>query len=275
MTFFTSPKVMGILNVTPDSFSDGGRFLSVEAAITRANQMVAEGAHIIDIGGESTRPGAQAVSLQEELDRVMPVIEKIHAELPVLISIDTHKAPVMQAAITAGALMINDVMALRHPDSLAVVAAAKEIYVCLMHLQGQPRTMQEQPHYDNVVKAVNEFLRARIQASLAAGIASSRIIIDPGFGFGKTLVHNLQLMNQLQEFTKTGYPVLIGISRKSMLGHILNKPPLERVYGGLALAALALGKGAKIIRTHDVAPTVEVLNVMQAVLTESWEPIQN
>jgi len=270
MTVFTSPKIMGILNVTPDSFSDGGHFFSRAAALTHARQLVAEGADLIDIGGESTRPGALPVSIQEELDRVIPLVEQLHAELPILISVDTHKPQVMQAAIAAGAQMINDVTALRSPNSLAIVAAATEVYICLMHMQNEPRTMQEHPTYDDVVCEISDFLRARIQACLAAGIASSRIIIDPGFGFGKTLLHNLQLMNQLQELTTLGYPVLVGVSRKSMLGKILNKPPLERLSGGLALAALALNKGAKIIRTHDVAPTVEVLKVVQAVLTESW-----
>jgi dihydropteroate synthase len=267
-TFFHSPKIMGILNVTPDSFSDGGHFMAQKAAIVRARQMVAEGAHIIDIGGESTRPGAQPVSLQEELDRVIPIVEKIRAELPVLISVDTSKARVMRAAIAAGAQLINDVAALRYEGSLDVIAASNEVYVCLMHIQGNPRIMQQQPHYENVVKEVKTFLHDRIQVCLTAGIDAARILIDPGFGFGKTLTHNLQLMNQLQEFTQLGYPVLIGVSRKSMLGQILDKPVQERLYGGLALAALALHKGAKVIRTHDVAPTVEVLKTVQAVSNE-------
>jgi dihydropteroate synthase len=264
-TFFNSPKIMGILNVTPDSFSDGGHFFVQAAALVRARQMVVEGAHIIDIGGESTRPGAQPVSLQEELDRVIPLVEKIRAELPVLISVDTSKALVMQAAIAAGAQMINDVAALRYEGSLEVIASSNEVYVCLMHIQGNPRTMQQQPHYENVVNEVKTFLQDRIQVCLTAGIDSARILIDPGFGFGKTLAHNLQLMNQLQEFTQLGYPVLIGVSRKSMLGQILNKPVQERLYGGLALAVIALNKGAKVIRTHDVAPTVEVLKTVRAV----------
>ncbi len=267
--FFHSPKVMGILNVTPDSFSDGGDFFSQEAAFLRALQMAEEGAEIIDIGGESTRPGAASVSVQEELDRVIPLVEKIHAELPLFISVDTSKAEVMREAIAAGAQMINDVAALRYEGSLEVIASSPNVYVCLMHMPGNPRTMQENPQYEDVVFEVNTFLQDRLQTCLTAGISSSRILIDPGFGFGKTFEHNLQLMNQLQTFTSLSYPVLIGVSRKSMLGKILNKPVSERLYGGLALAVLALRQGVKVIRTHEVAPTVDVIKVTQALLNQT------
>jgi len=264
-SFFHTPKVMGILNVTPDSFSDGGLFFSKAKAFQRALQMVQEGADIIDIGGESTRPYAQPVSVQVELDRVIPLVEKIHAELPVLISVDTSKAQVMREAVVAGAHLINDVAALLDEGSLATVAACEQVSVVLMHRQGNPQTMQEHPCYQDVVSEVKSFLHLRAQACIEAGIAPSRIILDPGFGFGKTLTHNLQLLRHLEVFGQLGYPVMIGISRKSMLGQILNKPVRERLYGGLALTALALLKGAKIIRTHDVAPTVDTLKSIQAV----------
>jgi dihydropteroate synthase len=257
---------MGILNVTPDSFSDGGHFFSVDAALTHAQCMVTEGANIIDIGGESTRPNAQSISIQEELDRVMPVIEKIRATLPVRISIDTSKAQVMHEAIAAGVDFVNDVYALRRAGCLAAVAAAEQVQVCLMHMQGEPQTMQQNPYYNNVVEAVKTFLQTRIQACLTAGIAASRIIIDPGIGFGKSLTHNLQLLQKLSVFTELDYPVLVGVSRKSLIGHILNKPVSQRLYGGLALAVLAVNQGARIVRTHDVGATVEALKVTQAIL---------
>jgi len=263
---FLVPKIMGILNVTSDSFSDGGLFLSVEAALKQAHQMVQEGADIIDIGGESTRPGAQPVSVQEELDRVMPILTKIRAEAPISISVDTSKPQVMQEAIAAGADMINDVMALRHEGSLATVATSDKVQVCLMHIQGEPRTMQQKPHYTNVVDEIKTFLLERVQACLKSGIAKNRIILDPGFGFGKTLEHNLLLMKKLHVFTELDYPVLVGVSRKSMIGNILNKPVKERLYGSLALAVLAVSKGASIIRTHDVAATKDALKMTSAVL---------
>ena len=269
MHYFNKPQVMGILNVTPDSFSDGGRFNNVEHALNHARQLVAEGADILDIGGESTRPNAPAVSAQEELDRVLPVLEKIRAELPVKTSIDTSKAEVMQAAIALGVDIINDVAALTYTESLEVVAAAPHVQVCLMHMQGEPRTMQLEPHYENVVMEVKNFLLQRVATCTQAGIATERIILDMGFGFGKTLQHNLELLQQLESFTQLGYPVLVGVSRKSLLGAILNKPVTERLYGGLALATLAVQKGAQIIRTHDVAATVDVVNVTYAVLTNS------
>ncbi|HEC86073.1 MAG: dihydropteroate synthase [Candidatus Parabeggiatoa sp. nov. 2] len=260
---------MGILNVTPDSFSDGGHFFSRDAALKQAHQMAAEGADIIDIGGESTRPCAEPASVEEELDRVIPVLEKIRAELPIPISVDTSKAQVMREAIAAGADMINDVMALRGEGSLAAVAASNKVQVCLMHLQGEPRTMQLNPHYDDVVNEIKAFLQARVQVCLEAGIASSRLLIDPGFGFGKTVEHNLQLMKQLQVFIELGYPVLVGVSRKSLIGQVLNKPVTERLYGSLALAVLAVSKGVAVIRTHDVAATVETLKMTHAVLQQT------
>ncbi len=260
---------MGILNITPDSFSDGGIFLSKDNAFKQARQMFEEGADIIDIGGESTRPGAQSVSIQEELDRVIPILSKIRTELPISISIDTSKATVMQEAMAAGANMINDVMALRGEGSLATLAAFPNVQVCLMHIQGEPRTMQIKPHYDNVIDEIKTFLLERVEACLQAGINSHRLIIDPGFGFGKTVAHNLLLMQQLHIFTKLGYPVLVGLSRKSLIGKILDKPLKKRLYGGLALAVLAVNKGARVIRTHDVAATVDALKMTSAVLQHS------
>ncbi len=259
-------KVMGIVNVTPDSFSDGGLFLSQNNAFKQAKQLIAEGADIIDIGGESTRPGAEPVSVQEELDRVIPLVEKIRAEFSVSISVDTSKSLVMREAIAAGVDIINDVMALTGEDSIAAVAASDTVKVCLMHMQGEPRTMQKNPKYDNVIEDIKAFLLMRTQACINAGITSNRIIIDPGFGFGKTVVHNLLLMKNLQVFSQLGYPVLVGISRKSFIGNILNKQVTERLYGSLALAVLAISKGASIIRTHDVAATVDALKMTDAVL---------
>lgn len=257
---------MGIVNVTPDSFSDGGLFLSQNNAFNHAKQLIAEGADIIDIGGESTRPGAEPVSVQQELDRVIPLVEKIRAEFSVSISVDTSKSLVMREAIAAGVDIINDVMALTGEDSIAAVAASDTVKVCLMHMQGQPRTMQKNPKYDNVIEDIKAFLLMRTQACVNAGIASNRIIIDPGFGFGKTVVHNLLLMKNLQLFSQLGYPVLVGISRKSFIGKILNKQVTERLYGSLALSVVAVSKGASIIRTHDVAATVDALKMTDAVL---------
>lgn len=263
----TPPQVMGILNVTPDSFSDGGHYFSLNHALERARQMIAEGVHIIDIGGESTRPGAAAISVQEELDRVIPVLEKIRAEWPTItISVDTSQPLVMREAIAQGANLINDVRALQREGSLQVIADSKTVGVCLMHLQGEPNTMQKNPHYQDVVREVSDFLQMRIQACLTAGIAATRLCIDPGIGFGKTTVHNLLLIQQLSQLTQLGYPVLIGVSRKSLIGQVLNKPVTDRLYGGLALAVLAVLQGAKIIRTHDVAATVDALRITNAVL---------
>jgi dihydropteroate synthase len=255
---------MGILNVTPDSFSDGGRFDRLGDALRHAERLAAEGADILDIGGESTRPGAQAVGEAEEVDRVVPVIEAIASRIEVPISIDTSKAGVMRAAVAAGACMINDVNALRAEGALEA-AAGLDVPVCLMHIQGEPRTMQQNPQYDDVVVEVGEFLVRRAAACEAAGIARERIVLDPGFGFGKTLAHNLALLRDLPVLVERGYPVLVGISRKSMLGMITGREVDQRLAGSLAVALMALQGGAAILRVHDVAETVDVLKVWQAV----------
>ena len=260
----SQPQVMGILNVTPDSFSDGGRFIGRDSAIAHAREMVVEGASIIDIGGESTRPGAVAVSVQEELDRVIPVIEALHLELPVIISVDTSKPEVMRAAVAAGAGLINDVRALREPGALQA-AVDSHVPVCLMHMQGAPRTMQQQPEYRDVVTEVRDFLVDRAAACTVAGIPAEQILLDPGFGFGKTLEHNLQLLKQLPVLVQTGYPLLVGLSRKSMIGQLLDLPVEQRLQPSVALAALASWLGARILRVHDVAATVQAVRVCAAV----------
>ena len=257
-------QIMGILNVTPDSFSDGGRFNTLDKAIKHAALMVSEGANIIDVGGESTRPGAKAIFLQEELDRVLPVVEKIKAELDTIISVDTSKHEVMQAAIEAGAHIINDVCALRNSNAIKVVAHS-EVKICLMHMQGESRIMQHAPHYQDVVKEVYKFLEERIATCVEAGIDKERIMIDPGFGFGKTVEHNLTLIHQLKTFQTLECPILIGASRKSTIGAILNKPTDERVHGSLALHTIAILNGASIIRTHDVAATQDIIKIIQAM----------
>ena len=258
-------RVMGILNVTPDSFSDGGDFISPDRAIYHAEQMLLDGADIIDVGGESTRPGADAVSEQEELDRVIPVIEALTEKLSTIVSIDTSKSVVMQEAIGAGAGMINDVMALQAPGSVAV-AQELAVPVCLMHMQGQPRTMQNSPVYDDVVSDILEFFKQRIAVCTAAGIPGERLILDPGFGFGKALEHNLMLLARLERFGEPGLPLLVGISRKSMLGTILDGAPADdRLYASLAAAVMAAERGASIIRVHDVKPTADALKVVTAV----------
>ncbi len=258
---------MGILNVTPDSFSDGGQFVSVDSALKQSRSMATQGASIIDIGGESTRPGAQAVTALEEHQRVIPVVKKIREELPdVIISIDTSKPDVMADAITAGAGLVNDVNALRNPEAIEVVAASN-VAVCLMHMKGEPRTMQDDPVYENVVTDVITFLQQRIDECVKAGINENRIIIDPGFGFGKTLQHNLLLLKHLREFKKLGVPLLAGLSRKSMIGAILDKPVNERLIGSTSLAVLAAWQGADILRVHDVAATCDALKIVNAVKT--------
>ncbi|HHH49190.1 MAG TPA: dihydropteroate synthase [Gammaproteobacteria bacterium] len=262
------PQVMGILNVTPDSFSDGGLFVSVDAALQQARQMAAEGAAIIDVGGESTRPGATAVSLQEELDRVAPVIEAIARELPVIVSVDTSKAQVMREAVALGAGLINDVRALREPGALQAASDAG-VPVCLMHMMGEPGSMQKDPHYRDVVDDIKHFLRGRIRACEEAGIPASRLLIDPGFGFGKRVTHNLLIMQRLREFLSLGSPLLIGVSRKSTIGAVLDRAADERLAGSLALAALACQQGARIIRVHDVAATVDVVRMCHAVRAAS------
>lgn len=260
----TQPLVMGILNVTPDSFSDGGLYKAIDAALEHARAMVRAGAAIIDVGGESTRPGAPDVSADEEMRRVVPVIETLCSELTVPISIDTSKAEVMRAALGAGAAMINDVRALREEGALQV-AAECDAAVCLMHMQGQPRTMQHNPAYTNVVAEVREFLRQRVQACLDAGIARERLVLDPGIGFGKQLDHNLALLADLPALGELGLPLMIGVSRKSMFGALLGRPVGERVWGGLAAAAAAVLAGASIVRVHDVAESVDAVNVAAAL----------
>lgn len=260
---FSLPLIMGIVNITPDSFSDGGQYLQHDAALSYAHRLIAEGANILDLGGESTRPGALAVSVQEELDRVMPVIEGLRGA-PIPLSIDTSKPEVMRAAIAAGASMVNDINALQNPEALNI-AAASEIAVCLMHKQGTPQTMQRQPQYQNVVEEVQQFLRERITAVQAAGVSQQRIIIDPGFGFGKTLVHNLALLQQLKYFAGLSMPLLVGLSHKSMLGAITGQDVAHRVHASVAAALLAVERGANIVRVHDVQATADALKVWQAV----------
>jgi dihydropteroate synthase len=255
--------VMGVLNVTPDSFSDGGRYLAPAAACEHARRMIAEGAAIIDIGGESTRPGAERVPVQEELRRVLPVIEAL-ADAPVVLSIDTMKPEVMRAAVRAGVGLINDVRALAEPGALAV-ALDGGCAVCLMHMQGEPRTMQKAPHYLDVVKEVKAFLHSRAHACEEAGIARQRILIDPGFGFGKTQAHNLELLRRLDELTEGPWPLAVGLSRKSMLGNILGRRDGDRLAAGVALAVLAVLRDARIIRAHDAAATVDALQAVAAV----------
>lgn len=255
---------MGILNVTPDSFSDGGQYSAPAAALAHARRMVEEGAALIDVGGESTRPGAAPVGEAEELDRVIPVIELLVRELEVPVSVDTIKPRVMREACRAGASLINDVNALR---SEGAVEAARDsgAAICLMHMQGEPRTMQAQPHYEDVVVEVAGFLRERMRACLDAGIAADRLLLDPGIGFGKTLQHNLQLLGGLDALLALQRPLLVGVSRKSMIGQILGSPVLERLHGSLAAAALAVWQGAIIIRAHDVRATVEAVAIAQAM----------
>lgn len=264
------PVVMGILNVTADSFSDGGRFLRLDDAVAHAARMVEEGAAIIDIGGESTRPGAEPVPLQQEMDRVLPVVEALRARTDAVLSVDTMKPEVMRAAAAAGAGLINDVKALLAPGALEAVAATRAA-VCLMHMQGEPRTMQQDPRYDDVVGEVRDFLAARARACEVAGIAADRISIDPGFGFGKTAGHNLVLLDRLGELVALGYPVLAGLSRKSMLGRLLGRGPDERLAGSVALATIAVLRGARIIRAHDVAATRDAVLVAKAVMDSSGE----
>jgi dihydropteroate synthase len=261
----TRPVVMGILNVTPDSFSDGNRYTRLDAALERALRMAGEGATLIDVGGESTRPGAAAVEAAIEIARVVPVIEGICAASDVAVSIDTSKPQVMAAAVAAGACVVNDVFALRSPGARAWAAAAG-VGVCVMHMQGEPRTMQDSPHYDDVVAEVITFLARERDACIEAGIAREAIVLDPGVGFGKGLAHNLMLLKNLSRLAALGAPLLVGVSRKSFIGKILGRPVDERLYGGLGLAALAVTEGARIIRTHDVAATRDAIGMVSAVL---------
>ncbi len=258
------PIIMGIVNVTPDSFSDGGNYNSVDDAFNQAMRLIKDGAEILDIGGESTRPGAPDVALQEELKRVIPVIKRIREASDCVISIDTSKAAVMEAAIEAGADIINDVRALQEPGALEVAARHSDVPVCLMHMQGQPRTMQTNPTYENLISEISQFFEERVLTCSKAGINQNRIILDPGFGFGKTLNHNFEILEKFNEFSRLGLPLLAGLSRKSMFGQLLNRETSERVAASLAGALLCAQKGAHIIRVHDVQETADVIGVWQA-----------
>jgi dihydropteroate synthase len=260
----TTPAVMGILNVTPDSFSDGGRHFLRDAAVAAGLRMAEEGAAIIDVGGESTRPGAAQVGADEEIERVVPVVEALAARSDAVISVDTSKPEVILAALGAGAHLVNDVRALRIPGALAAVAAERAA-VCVMHMQGEPADMQAAPYYDDVVSDVRAFLAGRIAACLAAGIAADAICIDPGIGFGKLPSHNLDLLRNLRAFTDLGVPLLVGVSRKSVVGIITGRPTSERLAGSVALAALCVERGAAIIRAHDVAATVDAVRTASAL----------
>ena len=263
-----APVVMGILNVTPDSFSDGGRYFGLPEALAQAERLAGEGAAIVDVGGESTRPGAEPVAVEEELRRVIPVVERLAAALSVPVSVDTRSPAVMREAIAAGASMINDVTALRAPGALETVAASRAA-VCLMHMQGEPRTMQNEPHYDDVVGEVRNFLRERVAACVGEGIAKSRLVIDPGFGFGKTLEHNLELLRGLGEIAGEGLPVLAGLSRKRMIGALTGRDEGDRLAGSIALAVMAAINGARIVGAHDVRETVDALRIVAAARNQS------
>lgn len=262
----SQPHVMGILNVTPDSFSDGGKHASVNQALDHALRMIDEGATFIDIGGESTRPGAPNVSLQEELDRTIPVIEAVTKNSECVVSIDTSKAEVMRQAVQSGAGLINDVRALQEPGALQAAADA-EVPVCLMHMQGQPRTMQDNPEYSDVVNDVSKFLIERASVCEEAGISKDKILFDPGYGFGKSLAHNYALVKHLPTLMSLGYPVLVGMSRKSMIGNLLNRKVEERLAGSLSLATIVAQMGAHIIRVHDVKETADAVNIVKMLNT--------
>lgn len=259
-----SPRVMGILNVTPDSFSDGGQFSKLDKALVQAERMIEQGADFLDVGGESTRPGAKPVSLQQELDRVIPVIEGIVSRFDTVVSIDTSKSEVMKAAVSAGAGLINDVRALQQGDALTV-AASLDVPICLMHMQGTPDTMQRAPSYDDLLLNVIEFLTGRINACVAAGIPRTQIIADPGFGFGKSLEHNYELLARLDELKALNVPILSGTSRKSMIGNLLNRDVAQRMAGSIVTAGLALQGGAQIFRVHDVQQTLDALKITTKV----------
>lgn len=262
----SKPLIMGVLNVTPDSFSDGGHFLETNHAYQRAQNMIEQGVDIIDIGGESAKPGAETISCAEELERVLPVIERIRRESDICISIDTCKAQVMQAAVAAGASIINDIQALTGTGALTV-AAQLNVPVCLMHMKGTPSSMQDNPHYTHdVVEEVNDFFQQRIEACLQAGIRREHLILDPGFGFGKSVQHNLRIVKRLGEFRQHRLPLLLGVSRKSTIGAVLQKSVTERVLGGLATAVFSTLQGVSIIRTHDVDETNQALQMVQAIL---------
>lgn len=264
----SSIQVMGILNITPDSFSDGGRFQERDAALWHVEQMLAEGADIIDVGGESTRPGSEQVSVQAELERVVPMVAAIRERFDAVVSVDTSKPEVMLAAVEAGADLVNDVCALREPGALEV-CARMSVPICLMHMQGQPRTMQQAPHYEDIVGDISCFFSERIVACEQAGIARDRLILDPGFGFGKTLQHNVGLLRRLDEFSVFGLPILVGVSRKSMIGALLGERPVDgRLHGSVAAAVIAAMKGANILRAHDVGATVDAVKLVNAVMNK-------
>ncbi|BEN47624.1 dihydropteroate synthase [Serratia marcescens] len=260
------PQVMGILNVTPDSFSDGGRYNTLNQALVHAHALISAGATMIDVGGESTRPGAAEVSEEEELERVVPVVEALAQRFEVFISVDTSKAGVIRESAQAGAHLINDIRSLQEPGALAA-AAESGLPVCLMHMQGQPRTMQQAPHYDDLIADVQAFFEHHIRRCNEAGITNQKLLLDPGFGFGKNLAHNYQLLARLSEFHRFGLPLLVGMSRKSMIGQLLNVPPDQRVIGSVACAVIAAMQGAQIVRVHDVKETVEAMRVVEATLS--------
>lgn len=266
------PRIMGILNVTPDSFSDGGHHVDIDDAIRHAERMLAEGAAIIDVGGESTRPGAAPISIQQELDRVAPVVERLVRDLDALVSVDTSAPAVMREVADLGAGMLNDVRALRREGALQA-AACSGLPVCIMHMIGEPEDMQQSPRYaEEIEEAVAHFLEGRIAACEAAGLRRSRLILDPGFGFGKTVEHNLRLLNRMERLQAWQLPLLVGMSRKSMIGKVLERPVEERLPGGLALIALAVERGARIVRVHDVGPSVDAVDMTWAVLKEGSQP---
>ncbi len=264
LKLFNNIRVMGVINATPDSFSDGGEFDTLDKAFQHAQQIISDGVDILDIGGESTRPGSQYVDSIQELERTVPLIRLIREISDLPISIDTNKPEVMQQAVAAGASIINSVDALRHKNALSV-AAELDVPVCLMHMQGTPETMQQEPHYEDVVAEVIEFLQQRIDAALSAGIKQQHIIVDPGFGFGKTMQHNLQLLKSLTAFQRLDVPILVGLSRKRMIGTILDKPVDQRLYGSIATAVIAAMLGADIVRVHDVAETVDAIAMVRAL----------
>lgn len=266
------PHIMGILNITPDSFSDGGQYNTLDAALHRAGNMLEAGASLLDVGGESTRPGAQAVSPQQELDRVAPLVEALVKNFDCIVSVDSSTPQVMTESAALGAGLLNDVRALQREGALEA-AAQTGLPVCLMHMRGEPQTMQDAPHYDDVAAEVAAFLQQRVDACVVAGISRERIVLDPGFGFAKTLQHNLELFSRLPELHALNLPLLVGVSRKSMIGSVLDKPVDQRLYGSLALAVMALERGGKIIRVHDVAQTMDAVKMFEAVQT-GWREYQ-
>jgi dihydropteroate synthase len=269
MTSFARPAVMGVLNVTPDSFSDGGAYLDPDAAVAHARRMARDGAALIDVGGESTRPGAEPVPLEEELRRVLPVLERLGAESVAPLSVDTAKAAVARAALEAGVVFVNDVTALRGDPGMAAVVAESGAELCLMHMLGDPRTMQDDPRYEDVVSEVKDFLEERLGFAVSEGIPEERVWLDPGIGFGKTLAHNLELLRRLDEIVAVGRPVVVGVSRKRFIGTLTGKAEPDRMAGGLAANVLAFERGAHMFRVHDVAETIEALTVAAATVGDA------